>query len=150
MVDGIVEFPDEYWALEDSGDRLGALEFMEREVSISKDPDIYFHLGQEFGLYADHDIQDFQRAFGWFDRGARTGHAPSIYESGIALVKGLGVSEDTMAGIARIREAAILGNEIALSFLMSGQSQSDFEFSITADEVRQFSLILAKRDESNA
>ena len=150
MANGILIFPDEYWDLEEKGEKLPALEFMEMEARRTKDPDIYFFLGQEFGVYSDRNLTDYARAFEWFNQGALVGDAPCIYESGIALLAGLGVPNDKLAGLGRIREAARMGNEVALDFLLSEQFQSEYHFSLTLDEVKEFSSIRAKHNDSKA
>ena len=85
------------------------------EAARNGDKDAAFLLGQEYGIYARPGWQDLEKAYKWFEKASNLGDVSGTYEQGIALLKGLGVAPSQGLGLAKIREAATLGNEMALN-----------------------------------
>lgn len=117
------KLPDEYWFHEENGDKEKALHILEKEVEKKGSPAFFFLLGQDQGIYAQKNIQNFEKAFHYFKRGAEIGDASCIYECGIALMEGLGVEKDYVEGLILIRQAAKLKNKKALQFLLNQEFQ---------------------------
>ena len=116
-----------------SGDVGKALSILEGAAK-GGDSDAAFLLGQECGVYARPGLQDFEQSFRWFKLASDLGDAASTYEQGIALLNGLGVAPSLDGGVAKIKQAAKAGNEMALEFLLKEERAVEYSFSITNEE----------------
>lgn len=57
--------------------------------------------------------RDYTAARGWYERGARAGHAPAQYALGVLYRLGRGVPQDYLAAHGWIEKAAVQGHEVA-------------------------------------
>ena len=126
-----VELPEKYWFYEENSNKEKALQVLENEVENKNNLSFCFLLGQDLGVYAQQKYQNFEKVFYYFNKGAKNGDAACIYESGIALINGLGVKTNQTKGLRHIKQAAQLNNEMALQFLLNEQFQKQYSFQFT-------------------
>jgi TPR repeat protein len=138
------KLPSKYWFFEENEDSKKALQIIEEEAKKTSNPALYFLLGQDWGVYAKKDIQNYEKAYHYFKRGAEIGDASCIYECGIALMEGLGVENNNIKGLLLIKKAANLKNEMALQFLFNEEFQKQFYFQLSEIEKNSLMILLEK------